>query len=102
MATKLEPSLEISPDLIEALRSFPAHRDVEHCQRKFRVSPFNFYATCPECGVRIKLRALSAETELQDVFDAVFEWMNAPQAREAADKRRAEIAREIEEEAEGE
>lgn len=101
MAIKLDPSVEISPDLIEALRSFPVRREVEHCQRKFWVSPFDFYASCPECGVRMKLRGLSAETELPDVFDAVFEWMNSPEAREAADRRRNVIAQEIEDEAEG-
>jgi hypothetical protein len=99
MATKLDPSLEISHDLVDALRSFPVSRDVEHCQRKFQVSPFDFYAICPECGTRMKVRSFSSATELEDVFDAVFEWMNAPQAREAADKRRAVIIQEAEDEA---
>jgi hypothetical protein len=54
------------------------------------VSPCDIYAQCPQCGCRIKLRSFSAIPEIEDVFDAVFEWMNQPGALELA-KRRLEI-----------
>jgi transcription elongation factor Elf1 len=41
----------------------------------FFVSPFDIYATCPHCGQRLKVRSFSGTTEVEDVFDAVFEWM---------------------------
>jgi len=92
MPTRTDAPTDISPELIEAIRSFPVERETEHCNQKFQVSPFDFYATCPQCGTRFKLRSFSAVTEIEDVFDAVFEWMNEPAASVAAERRRAEIA----------
>jgi hypothetical protein len=92
MATNTHAPVEISPELIDAIRTFPVERETEHCGRKFSVSSFDFYAACPQCGTRFKLRGFSGVTELEDVFDAVFEWMNNPLARAVADRRQAEIA----------
>src|SRR2546422_711621 len=64
---------------------------------RFAVSPFDIYAVCPRCGTRLKVRALSAVTEIEDVFDAVFEWMNSPAGREAAARRQREIAEDSDE-----
>jgi hypothetical protein len=83
--------MEISQDVPDAIRSFPVEREVEHCGRRMAVSPFEFYADCPQCGVRIKLRSLSGVTEIEDVFDAVFEWMSDPNARRVAEQRRLAI-----------
>ncbi len=81
----------ISEALIEAIRSFPAHRDVEHCGVHFEADPFGVYATCPRCGARIKLRSYSGTTEIEDVFDAVFGWMAQPGAADAAKRRQVAL-----------
>ena len=88
MDLKSQAALGITPDLLEAIRSFPAEREVEHCGVRFKTSPFEFYAECPRCGTRMKLRSFSGVGEIEDVFDAVFEWMNQPVAEEAARRRR--------------
>jgi hypothetical protein len=92
MKLQTPPPVEIPSTLLEAIRCFPAAREVEHCGRKINVSPFDFYTTCPQCGCRMKLRAFSANHEIEDVFDAVFEWMNQPGAREVALQRQRAIA----------
>lgn len=93
MAELKAPPLPISPDLIEAIKALPHGRDVTHCGSTFRVSPFDIYATCPHCGQRMKLRSFAAATELEDVFDAVFEWMLHADGAELA-RRRQEVIRE--------
>ena len=91
MATNVSSQLDISATLIEALRSFPPKRLVEHCGTEFSVSPLELYAVCPHCSKRIKLRAFSAQPELADVFDAVFEWLNQPGAAELYRQRLAQL-----------
>ncbi len=76
---------------MEALRSFPCEREVKHCGVKIVASPFDFYATCPRCGARMKLRSFSAAHEVEDVFDAVFEWMNQPGAAELVRRKQQDI-----------
>jgi len=78
--------------LIEAIKSSPVRREIEHCGRTFSVSLFDIYANCPTCGARIKVRSFSGVTEIEEVFDAVFEWMNQPGAEETVQRRRREIA----------
>jgi len=97
MKLKNHPPIELSTDLIEAIRSFPPRREVEHCGSRFAVSPFDIYAVCPGCGTQLKVRALSAVPEMEDVFDAVFEWMNSSAGREAAARRQREIAEDSDE-----
>ncbi len=87
MAAQTPSRVDIRPELIEALRTFPRERIIDHCGAKIVSSPFDFYATCPHCGARIKLRAFSAGSEIEDVFDAVFEWLNQPGAAELARRR---------------
>lgn len=94
MAVKNPPNLDIGSDLIEAIRSFPLRREIEHCGVCIAVDPFDFYATCPQCHSRIKVRSYAATPEIEDVFDAVFEWMNQGGAREIAEHRRAALAAE--------
>jgi hypothetical protein len=79
--------------LVEALRNFPVVRTVEHCGQRLEVSPFEFYVICPRCQTQIKVRSFSGVTELEDVFDAVFEWMLQPGAAELV-KRRQQAIRE--------
>ncbi len=83
--------IDIPTDLIDAIRIFPLEREVDHCGTRFSVSPIDTYAQCPRCGARVKVRAFSATTEIEDVFDAVFEWMNRPNAEGLATHRRREI-----------
>jgi hypothetical protein len=92
MELKDHPSIDISNDLIEAIRSLPRQREIEHCGARISVSPFDFYAECPRCGSRIKTRAFSAGAEVEDVFDAVFEWLNQPGAQELGRRRQEVIA----------
>lgn len=79
---------------LEAIRSFPTRREVEHCGVKIVVSPFEFYATCPRCRTRLKLRSFSAHAEIEDLFDAVFEWMKQPEAEEVVRRRQTALAAE--------
>ena len=83
---------DVSQELLDAIAAFPTRRRVEHCGAAFDVCPFAFYAECPACGVRVKVRSLTAAPELEDVFDAVFAWMNRPGAEAVAQDRRREIA----------
>ena len=88
------PSIPIG--LADAIRSFPVVREVEHCGRRFRIGSLEFYADCPECGARIKLRGFTGEDEIEDVIDAVLEWMLNPEAKEIAAIRQTAIAEDIE------
>ena len=84
--------VEIDSALLEALRGFPRSRSVVHCGATINASPFAIYVSCPTCGARLKVRSFAGVPEIEDVFDAVFEWMNDPQGREHAEQRRKEIA----------
>jgi hypothetical protein len=97
MELKQQPNLEISGDLLDAIRNFPVRREAEHCGSRIVISPFDVYAQCLHCGSRIKMRSFSAVTEIEDVFDAFFEWLNRPEAQELAKKRQSEIANDNEE-----
>ena len=87
-------TIEIPPGLLEAIRSFPLGREVEHCGIRMTVPPFDLYAECPQCGARIKVRSFSGTEEIEDVFDAVFEWMNRPMALEVVQRRLEALAEE--------
>jgi hypothetical protein len=91
MQVQTDPRIEVPSTLIDAIRSFPLQREVEHCGGKFAVSPFQMYVFCPHCNTQIKLRSFSAIPEIEDVFDAVFEWISRPGAGELARKRQQEI-----------
>jgi hypothetical protein len=78
--------------LIEAIEAFPTKREVTHCGQTFRTSPFATYFECPQCRTRMKIRSFSASSEIEDVFDAVFAWMNRPGAVEIARQRQQQIA----------
>ncbi len=97
MSLQTHSHVDVPYDLIEAIRAFPREREVEHCGVKFTVSPFDFYATCPQCGCQIKLRSFSAHYEMEDVFDAVFELMNHAGAEELARRRQQALEEEADE-----
>jgi hypothetical protein len=87
MELKHSSHIEISDGLLDAIRSFPLDRVVEHCGARISIAPFDYYAECPRCRSRIKVRSFSAAAEVEDVFDAVFEWMNRPTAQEVTRRR---------------
>ena len=78
-------------DIVDTIGSFPLQRTVSHCGQSFAVSPFAIYAACPSCGTRLKVRSFAAAPELEDVFDAVFAWMNQPGAAAVVEARRKEL-----------
>ena len=88
--TRTEPG--VTHNLVEAIRRFPTARSLEHCGVRFTVSPFDFHAKCPQCGASIRARASTGVSELEDVFDAVFEWLLDPRAQEIAGHRQKAIA----------
>jgi hypothetical protein len=94
MATVTSPPT-IPNDLVEAIRSFPPERVVEHCDTRWTISPFDIYAACPRCGATIKVRSFSGGVEVEDVFDAVFEWMNQPKVEDLIRQRRKSIAADV-------
>jgi hypothetical protein len=97
MNLKRFSEIEVSEELLEAIRSLPVRREVEHCGQRFVVSPFDIYATCPKCSSQIKIRSFSGTAEIEDVFDAVFEWMNQPGAAELVRKRKENIEKDKDE-----
>ena len=83
--------LEISEAFVQALRTFPTQDAIEHCGASIIVSPFEFHATCGQCGSKIKVRSFSSGDEIEDLFDAFFEWLNQPGASEVAEQRQSVI-----------
>ena len=86
-----DSSVDVPSARIDAIRAMPTVRVVEHCGTVWSVSPFDTYSKCPHCGVQIKLRSFSGCPEIEDVFDAVFEWMNQSGAEDLARQRRNTI-----------
>ncbi len=83
--------VDVPASLLEEIRTFPVKREIEHCSHTICVSPFDFYAECPQCHVRIKIRSFAGAPEMEDIFDAVFTWMNQPGAEEIARRRQQAI-----------
>ena len=98
MRVKSSPEVNVPAGLTEAIRAFPLEREVEHCGIRMTVPPFDIYAECRQCGLRLKVRSFSAAAEIEDVFDAVFEWMNQPMAQEVARRRQEAFAQESDDE----
>jgi predicted nucleic acid-binding Zn-ribbon protein len=91
----MKPEPIISQNLLEEIRGFSATRDVRHCGETFETSSFDVYATCPRCGTRIKVRSFSGWLEIEDVFDAVFEWLERTQADAVVERRRCQIREDL-------
>ena len=81
----------VSSELLEAIETYPTTREATHCGSAFRVSSLAIYGVCPVCGTKVKLRSFSGQPELEDIFDAVFSWMQQPGALETISERRREI-----------
>jgi len=90
-----EREIDLPVGLIDLIRNSPVSRSVTHCGTCFEVPLFDIYADCPQCSARIKVRSFSAIHEVEDLFDAVFEWSLKPGANELMQKRRREIADEM-------
>lgn len=86
------PDLEISQELLESVENFPSAREVAHCGQTFLISPLETYATCPGCGVRIKVRSFTAALEIEDLFDAFAEWLANPDAARIIHDRQQQLA----------
>ena len=84
-------TVDIPAGLLEAIRSFPVKREIQHCGHTIGVSPFDFYAECSQCHTRIKIRSFAGSPEMEDIFDAVFAWMNQPGAEEIVHRRQQAI-----------
>ena len=95
MALKNQSTIEIPNGLLDAIRSFPVEREVEHCGVRIVISPFDIYADCPQCGSRIKVRSFSSHEEIEDIFDAVFEWLLDPKAQELSKHRQQVIEEDL-------
>ena len=78
--------------LVDLIKGTPVYRRVAHCNTSFEVPFFDIYADCPKCNARVKVRSLSACEDVEDVFDAVFQWSLKPGAAEVMKKRVQEIA----------
>jgi hypothetical protein len=97
MSLETASKVEVSPELVEAVRTFPIRRQVRHCGTSFEVDALSIYATCPACKTKIKLRAYSAAPDLEDLIDAVLEWMTQPAAKAVAEARMKKIAADMDE-----
>jgi hypothetical protein len=90
MMRKTDPNL--SHDLIDAIQALPLSREIAHCGQTFAVPPFDLYANCPQCAAHIKVRSFTGLVDIEDVFDAVFAWMNQPGAESVVRQRQKVIA----------
>jgi hypothetical protein len=88
---KTQTPIGIPSEILDMIREFPVERQAEHCGQRFSVSSLAIYARCPACGAQIKLRSFSAAPEIEDVFDAVLEWMQRDGAKVVARQRQKEI-----------
>jgi len=84
--------VSVTPELLDAIATFPTQREVRHCGTTFAASPLDIYATCPVCGTRLKVRSFASAPELEDVFDAVLAWMLQPSAEAIVRQRMAVLA----------
>ena len=91
MLNETHKTIWADAELIEAIKSFPLAKTIEHCGSAFSVNPFEINASCPTCGAEIKLRAFSALYEIEDVFDAVFLWLRQPGALAVAQRRQQQL-----------
>ena len=91
----MSESAQLSPELLELIRTLPAVRHFEHCDRVFSASPFDIYAACPQCGKEIKIRSFSDTLEVEDIFDAVFKWIEANGTDDIVMRRREEIRKDM-------
>src|SRR4030095_4046665 len=84
--------------LLEMIRGFPLAREVTPCGSTFEVSWFDYYAICPKCSTRLRVRGLSGNVDLEGLIDSVLEWIETNHADEVVRKRRAEIREGVERE----
>jgi len=91
MSVDSAEQVEVPEELIAAIRALPARRAISHCGQEFEVPIFDIYAACPACGQEIKVRSFAAGAEIEDLFDAVFEWLANPEVQSIAAERTRQI-----------
>jgi hypothetical protein len=89
----IEP--KIPSGLIDAILAKNPWRHVAHCGVTKRISTFDIYYECDVCGEEIKVRSMSGVEDIDDVFDAVFQWALDPDAAKVMAARQAEIRDDI-------
>ena len=81
----------VSDELITQIEKFPVSKTITHCDVPIEVSPLDFYATCPRCQVKTKLRSFGGGAALEELFDAVIAWSMKPGGLAVIEKRFEEI-----------
>jgi hypothetical protein len=89
MELKGSAAPDVSWDLVEYLRRFPTERSVQRCDTDRSRARILFELS--EVRRNDQLRPFGG-TEIEDLFDAVFEWMNQPGAESIVRRRREAIA----------
>jgi len=80
-------------EIIEEIRRLPHFRRIRcrACGEERRVHALQIYSICA-CGTQVKCRSFGASgSEIEDVIDAVLEWMGAGEELQAVLRRQAEI-----------
>jgi hypothetical protein len=86
---------EVPRGLIDAILAKSPWREVLHCGVTKRISTFDIYFECDVCGEEVKVRAMSGVEDVEDVFDAVFQWALDPDAASVMKARQADIRDDI-------
>ena len=79
-------SKETMNEIIDEIKNLPAFSPIQcpKCGHEYEVSALLIQGECPNCNLYIKYRAFSAEKEIQDVIDAVLEWIGEGESFTAA------------------
>src|SRR5262245_61379173 len=87
--------------VIEKIENLPHERTFvcTNCGQRGTASILSIHVNCERCSKRLKLRGYgSIGIEIEDVVDAVLEWMGTGARLEAVMRRKLEIDREIQRE----
>lgn len=88
--------VDIIKSKLEHLDPFPEFNWLG-CGKSVRHHILDFYAVCPNCNLKTKVWILGVKgSEIQEVIEAVLEWMGAGKNFEAVLKRHSIIQKEIE------
>ena len=85
-------------DIIQRIENLEHFRQVKcpACKEKQRFYILDIHGSCSTCGTKLKLRGLgSIGTEIEDVIDAVLEWMGEGKTLEVSLNRQRQIIEEV-------